>query len=155
MKKQQILGALLAGAMSVSLLTAAPVDAKPDGPWRAHAQERSAMHGPMMDRLFDKLNLTPEQKDKIKELRKQGHEKTKAQREQLMAKQRELHQMVRSAKATREQAIAKQREVNTLQNQLAESRMQTWFDMRAVLTPDQLKQLEELKPKKGEKPRKR
>jgi len=155
MRKQQILGALLAGAMSLSALTAAPALAQPDGP-RTHAvHAKGGPHGAMMDRMFDRLNLTDEQKEKIKTLRQQGQERTKAQREQLMTKRRELNELVRSANSSREQAIAKQREVNTLQNQLAEARMNTWFDMRAVLTPEQLSQLEQLKPQRGGKQRKR
>lgn len=151
MRKQKFLGALLAGAMSLSALAAAPALAAPDGHrgHTAHAKG-AAPHGAMMDRMFDKLNLSAEQREKIKTLRQQGQERTKTQREQLMTKRRELNQLVRSASATREQAIAKQHEVNALQNQLADARMNTWFDMRAVLTPEQLKEFEQLKSRRGE-----
>ncbi len=148
MKKQTFLGVLLAGAMSLSAL-AAPALAMPEGP-RAHVAHAKGGGGGQgaMDRMFDRLNLSAEQREKIKTLRQQRHEQTKTQREQLMTKRKELHQLVRSASATREQAIAKQREVNVLQNQLSEARMGTWFDMRAVLTPEQREQFEQLKPQK-------
>ena len=153
MMKQKFLGALLAGAMSLSALAAAPALAAPDG-HRGHAvhAKDGAPHG-KMDRMFDKLNLSAEQREKIKTLRQQGQERMKTQHQQLMAKRRELNELVRSAGSTREQAIAKQREVNAIQNQVAEARMNTWFDMRAVLTPEQLKQFEQLKPQKGERKR--
>ncbi|MNK62769.1 periplasmic protein [compost metagenome] len=153
MKKQKVLGLLMAGAMSLSALSAAPALAQADG-HRGHVAHakgmQDGMHGPM-DKMFDKLNLTAEQREKIKTLRQQGQERNKAQREQLMTKRKELHQLVRSASSTREQAIAKQREVNALQDQLAEARLNAWFEMRAVLTPEQLKQLEQFKPQRGEK----
>jgi Spy/CpxP family protein refolding chaperone len=150
MRKQKVLGLLMAGAMSLSALSAAPALAQPDGHRShvAHAKaEKKGSHG-AMDKMFDRLNLTPEQREKIKSLRQQSQERTKTQRQQLMTKRKELHQLVRSSSSTREQAIAKQRELNVLQDQLAEARLNTWFDMRAVLTPEQLKQFDELKPQK-------
>ena len=153
MKKQKVLGLLMAGAMSLSALSAVPALAQADGPRGhvAHAKGmKDGMHGPM-DKMFDKLNLTAEQREKIKTIRQQGQERNKTQREQLMTKRKELHQLVRSASSTREQTIATQREVNALQDQLAEARLNAWFEMRAVLTPEQLKQLSQLKPQRGEK----
>lgn len=145
---QRLLSMLLAGAMSLSVGMAAPAFAQPDGA-RAHAAGKySGPHGPSMEKMFEKLNLSSEQREKIKTIRQQGQERTKAQREQLMTKRKELHELVRSASSTRDQAIAKQREVNTLQNQLSEARMSAWFEMRDVLTPEQRKQLSELKPQK-------
>jgi len=156
MKKQKVLGLLMAGAMSLSALSAAPAFAQADAP-RGHAAHakgmKKGMHDGMhgaMESMFDKLNLTAEQREKIKTLRQQGQERTKAQREQLVTKRKELHELVRSAGSTREQAIAKQREVNALQDQLSEVRLSTWFEMRAVLTPEQVKQLSELKPQRGD-----
>lgn len=149
MKKQKFLGAMMAGAMAFSALAAAPAFAASDAPRHsvAHAKRMPAGGHGSVDKMFQRLNLTDEQREAIKTLRKESQARTKAQREQLMTKRRELHQMVRSSSATKEQAIAKQREVNVLQNQLAEARMAAWFDMRAVLTPEQLKQFEQLKPK--------
>ncbi len=154
-RKQKFLGALLAGAMSLSALAAAPALAQPDAHRGRAAHDMSAAPHGKMDRMFDKLNLSAEQREKIKTLRQQGQERMKPQHQQLMAKRRELHELVRSAGSTREQAIAKQREVSAIQNQVAEARMNTWFDMRAVLTPEQLKQFEQLKPQRGEKKRQR
>lgn len=153
MKSAKLLGILLAGAMSMATLAAAPADARPDGPGRmGHAAKmHDGDRGPMMESMFEKLNLTTEQREKIKTIRQQGQDKTKAQREQLQAKRTELYQLVRSANSTKDQALAKQREVNALQNQLAEARIASWFEMRAVLTPEQLKQFEEMKPKRQRK----
>ena len=149
MRKQKVLGLLMAGAMSLSALSAAPALAQPDGPRShvAHAKAEKGAHG-AMDKMFDRLNLTPEQREKIKTLRQQNQERNKAQRAQLMTKRKELHQLVRSSSSSREQAIAKQREINGLQDQLAEARLNAWFDMRALLTPEQLSQFDELKPQK-------
>ncbi len=154
MTKQHVLGALLAGAMGMSVLLP-PAPALARGQWAHAGQMRGGSHagehGPMMESMFERLNLSAEQRDKIKSLRRQGQERTKAQREQLNAKRQELHQLVRSVGASRDQAIAKQREVNALQNQLSEARMTSWFDMRAVLTPEQLAQLAQLDPRKRQR----
>ena len=121
---------------------ALPVMAAPGGPGPGHHRDMAANH---MNRMFDKLNLTADQKTKLQAIRTKSREANKAQHEAMGKKWQELSQLMRSATATRDQALAKQREINALQAQLAESRVSTWFEMRAVLTADQLKQLETMK----------
>lgn len=122
---------------------ALPVMAAPGG--GEHAPGGPGMAEHHMNRMFDKLNLTADQKTKLQAIRTKSRDANKAQHEAMGKKWQELSQLMRSATATREQALAKQREINALQAQLAESRVATWFEMRAVLTADQLKQLETMK----------
>lgn len=143
-----LMGMLMAGAMTLTVLGATPAIAAPQGGGPRGGMHAGAPHDMMPERIFKQLNLTPEQRGKIETIRAQGQERTRAQREQLMTRRQELHQLIRSASATRDQALAKQREVNALQNQLAEARVSTWFEMRAVLTPEQLSQLESAKMQK-------
>lgn len=131
-------------AMTLGLAAVAPqVDAKP-----AHGGHRMEAPGPQVERLFQQLNLTDAQKQQIKAIRERNMQAAKPVRESLRAKQKELTTLIKKADANKDQAIAKQREINALNNQLAESRLNSWFEARAVLTPDQLKKLETLQPRK-------
>lgn len=147
-----LMGLLMVGAMTLTVLGATPAIAAPQGGgWGGgggRGMHAGAQHDVMPERFMKQLNLTPEQRGKIETIRAKAQEQHRAQREQLMTRRQELHQLVRSASATRDQALAKQREVNALQNQLAEARIATWFEMRGVLTPEQLKQLESMKTQK-------
>lgn len=119
---------------------ALPAMADPEGGDRGPG--RAEHH---MNRLFDRLHLTAEQKQKLQAIRTRERENKRAQHQALGKKWQELSALMRSASSTREQALAKQREINQLQAQLAESRVSTWFEMRAVLTPEQLKELATIK----------
>lgn len=124
-------------ALAALLAVAPPALADPPEP-------REKLHdGPMMH-LFGQLKLSAEQRTKIEAIRERSKDQTKGQREELMRKRKELFELIRSAKSTREQAVAKQREVDALQTRLAEGRLAAWYESRAVLTPDQLAQLEKL-----------
>ncbi len=94
--------------------------------------------------LMDQLKLTPEQRGKVETIRARNMEQTMALRDELGKKRGELFVLVRSAKSTRDQAIAKQREVDALHARLSEARLTAWFEARAVLTAEQLAQLEKL-----------
>lgn len=97
-----------------------------------------------MDRLMDQLKLTPEQRGKIETIRARHKEQARPVHQELRKKREELSALVRGAKATRDQAIAKQREVDALHAKLSEARLAAWFEARAVLTPQQLAELEKL-----------
>lgn len=150
----------MAALALAALLAAVPAPALADpGPGRpgmpgvaAEGVEGwSMMADRHMQRLMETLKLTPEQRGKIETIRARHMEQTKAAREELHRKRRELFELVRSAKATREQAVAKQREVDGLQARLAEARLGAWFEGRAVLTAEQLAQLEKLPMGRGGK----
>ena len=132
----------------LAAFTFAPAEAlaKPHGP--AMADRGADAWAPIADRhmhrLMDQLKLTPEQRGKIETIRALNKEQTRPLREDQRKKRLELFALVRGAKATREQAIAKQREIDALHARLSESRLAAWFEARAVLTPEQLAQLEKL-----------
>lgn len=132
--------------MVVAAPAAAPAFADPgpggEGMHQAHADRH-------MNRMFDRLNLTADQKSRLQAAKTRQRDAHKAQREALGKKWQELSALMRSASATKDQAIAKQREINQIHAQLAEARVAAWFEMRAILTPEQLKQLETLKQERG------
>lgn len=142
----------------VAALALAPAPALADPGGRGMGGDGWAMMADKhMDRLMDQLKLTPEQRGKVETIRARHKEQAKPLHEELRKKRQELFALVRGAKATRDQAIAKQREVDALHARLSESRLAAWFEARAVLTAQQLAELEKLpagkKDWKGKGPR--
>ncbi len=99
-----------------------------------------------INRIFARLDLSAEQRGKVEAIRTRHVETTRAKQQELATKQRELAKLITSASATRDQALGKQREVDALQAELHNARVSAWFEARAVLTPEQLKQLGSVKP---------
>lgn len=144
----------LPAALIMAALASAPALADP-GPAQAHNRAMSREHGRMqgaqgaaeaMDRLFDQLGLTADQRTKLKALRDQNKTANAEARKTLMDKHQALFKLIRQKSATESQALALQHEIAGLQSQLAESRIKAWFAARALLTADQLAKLETLQP---------
>lgn len=112
---------------------------------------RGAWHGQGMrggfggDRLFARLNLTDDQKAKIKQTRQSFMESNKPLLDQLKSKRQELRQA--SEGGTFNEALATQKltEMAGLQAKLMGARIQLRQQMLSVLTPEQKTQLDQLK----------
>jgi protein CpxP len=112
---------------------------------------RGGWHGKGMrdgfggDRLFARLNLTDDQKAKIKQTRQSFMESNKPLFDQLKAKREELRQA--SEGGTFNEALATQKltEMAGLQAKLMGARIQLRQQMLSVLTPEQKTQLDQLK----------
>lgn len=92
------------------------------------------------------LNLSPEQKQKIQDMRKQVAPKTRELRQQLNAKRLELRDMMFEASAGDDQVRAKRKEVRQLQDKVEDMQINDFLGIRSVLTPDQRLKLTDLKP---------
>lgn len=92
------------------------------------------------------LNLSPEQKQKIQEMRGQIAPKTRELRKQLASKRAELRDMMFEANAGDDQVRAKRKEVRQLQDKIEEMQLNDFLGIRAVLTADQRLKLSDLKP---------
>jgi periplasmic protein CpxP/Spy len=113
---------------------------------------RHAWHGDGMarghrggDALFSRLNLTDDQKAKLKEMRQSFGSTNKPLMEQLRAKRQELRRA--SEGGTFNEALATQKltEMAGLQAKLMGARFQLHQQMLTVLTPEQKTQLDQLK----------
>jgi len=111
------------------------------GAWHGEGMKRGGFGG---DRLFARLNLTDDQKAKIKQTRQSFMESNKPLRDQLKAKRQELRQA--SEGGTFNEALATQKltEMAGLQAKLMGARIQLRQQMLSVLTPEQKTQLEQL-----------
>ena len=112
-------------------------------------QGRHAWHGEGMKRgggaLFSRLNLTDDQKAKLKEMRESFGSTNKPLMEQLRAKRQELRQANEGGTFNEALATQKLTEMAGLQAKLMGARFQLHQQMLAVLTPEQKIQLDQLK----------
>jgi len=87
------------------------------------------------------LDLTPEQTQKIQELRQSYLNEVAPLQNQMFSKRAELRMLWAEAAPNQGKIAAKQREVLELENQLREKATQHQFAMRNILTPEQQAQL--------------
>jgi len=114
--------------------------------------------GGMRGGLFSKLNLTDDQKAKIKQIHESFAERNKPLREQLRAKRQELRQA--SEGGTFNEALATQKltEMAGLQAKMMGEEFRLHQETLSVLTAEQKAQLDQakaqFKAREGERPRK-
>ena len=99
------------------------------------------------------LNLSPEQKEKVKELRNRYRSETRDLKYDLAAKRLEMRKLFTDPKMEEAPLLAKQKEVNTLRQQLIEKKSQMKMEWRKILTPEQIAKLDRIQHKHGAKAR--
>jgi Spy/CpxP family protein refolding chaperone len=87
------------------------------------------------------MNLSAEQSVKIQELRNSFFKDTTSLRTEIFRKDQELDALMLEPSAELEKAKKLQDEISGMQTQMEQKRLQAEFEVRKVLTPDQLKQL--------------
>src|ERR1041385_7821624 len=134
-----VLVASIAVAQSVKTDTQ---DGKGRRAWHGEGMKRWSRHG---GALFSRLNLTDDQKAKLKEMRQSFGSTNKPLMDQLRAKRQELRQA--SEGGTFNEALATQKltEMAGLQARLMGARFQLHQQELSVLTPEQKIQLDQLK----------
>ena len=116
------------------------------GDWqRGRGERKNHGWGGMRGAFLQKLNLTDDQKAKIKQIRESSAESNKALREQLRSKHQELRQA--SEGGTFNEALATQKltEMAGLQAKMMGEQFKLHQEMLSVLTTEQKAQLEQAK----------
>lgn len=172
LKTLAIATALTAVALAGSIAVAQSVQTdqnqnKAPREWRGRGRGQKGaggmmgLGGMMGGRLFSQLNLTDDQKAKIKQIHQTFAESNKPLREQLHAKRQELRQT--SEGGTFNEALTSQKltEMASLQAKLMGERHKLHQEVLSVLTAEQKAQLEQAKaefktrranrPKRGER----
>lgn len=103
------------------------------------------------EEFFKDLNLTAEQKEKLKARREAGMQQSKAVREQLKVKMQALHEEIAKPGTTRESVNGLIGEINALKAQMFSQRIDGIFTTKQVLTPEQFTKMEEKHKKWMEK----
>lgn len=93
--------------------------------------------------FMKELNLTPEQKEKLKAQREAGKESRKAVREQLKTKMQALHEAIAKPGATRAGVDGLVGEVNALKGQMFSQKIDGLFAMKEILTSEQFAKMQE------------
>ncbi|MCX6997530.1 MAG: Spy/CpxP family protein refolding chaperone [Kiritimatiellaeota bacterium] len=101
------------------------------------------MHNPGQDLLglFHQLNLTPEQKEKIKQIFEQKKEQNKSVRESVQTLRQQLMEQMGSDNPDPEKIRALHRQIAEVEGNLAASRAEGLKEIKALLTPEQAAQL--------------
>ena len=141
------IASLSAVALATSIAVAQSVktdQANPQGrrhEWRGQGMKR----GFHRDGAFNRLNLTDDQKAKMKQIRESFEERNKGLMAELKAKRQELRQA--SEGGTFNEALASQKLTETagLQAKLMGERFKLHQEMLTVLTAEQKTQLEQMK----------
>lgn len=103
------------------------------------------------EEFFKDLNLTAEQKEKLKAQREADKENFKAVGEQLKVKMQALHEEIAKPGTTRESVNGLIGEINALKAQMFSQRIDGIFTTKQVLTPEQFTKMEEKHKKWMEK----
>src|SRR2546423_8410240 len=101
--------------------------------------ERGGMHGMM----FQGLNLTDDQKARMKQISESFRERTQSLRDELRAKRQELRKANEGGTFNESVASQKLQESASLQAKLMGEQFKLRQEMLSVLTPEQKKQLEQ------------
>jgi Spy/CpxP family protein refolding chaperone len=149
--KTLAIATLSAIALATSIAVAQSVSTGQDnaqGPkkeWQGRGERREHGWGGMQGGAFRQLNLTDDQKAKLKQIHESFAMQNKPLREQLHAKRQELHQA--SEGGTFNEALATQKltDMASLEAKLMGEEFKMHQDMLSVLTAEQKAQLEQSK----------
>ena len=157
--------ALTATAVAGSIVVAQSVTPNQDNnqqqgrEWRRGGRRGDRQHGfggMRGNRLFSQLNLTEDQKAKVKQLHESFGERNKPLREELRAKRQELQQARQGDTFNESLATQKLTEIAAIEAKLMGEQFKLHQEMMTILTPEQKTQLEQakaqFKAKRGNKP---
>ena len=116
--------------------------------WRGRGRGKHGNHGGGRMRggaFFHQLNLTEDQKTKLKQIRESFAERNKPLREELRAKRQELRQANQGGTFNEALATQKLTEMAGLQAKMMSEQVRLHQEMLSVLTPEQKTQLEQQK----------
>lgn len=101
-----------------------------------------------MDNMMKEIGITPEQKQKLDAIKEESRSKSEPVLKCLMEKKRAQMQYLMTPQANKDQALAQEKEISRLQEQLAEIRINSIFEMKNVLTPEQQQKFAEIQQKR-------
>ena len=110
-----------------------------------HAGRRGGFDGMRGNRLFSQLNLTEDQKTKVKQIHESFAERNKPLHEQIHAKRQELRQAEQGGTFNESLAAQKLSEIAVIEAKLMGERFKLQQEVMTVLTPEQKTQLEQLR----------
>jgi len=116
--------------------------AAPPGPGQAGPQGFQKHHG--FHRFGPRLNLTEEQKGKMKELRKTFWADTHDLRYDIKMKRVEVQKLFTDPKTDDATLLGKEKELNALKLQLMDKKAEMKVEWRKILNPEQIRMLDRI-----------
>ena len=107
-----------------------------------------------MKQIFQKLNLSTEQQERIKAIREESKQSNSSLRQEMRQAREEMGKLM--ASDTNDDELKQQHEkIQTLKQQLGTQRFETMLKIRQVLTPEQRTEMAELKQQRWQNRRER
>ena len=132
---------------------APPVPPQMQGPWGQggpHPQMQGPWsQGPARHGFGAFLNLTQEQKDRMKELRSRFSADTHDLKYDIRLKHLEMKKLFTDPKTDDQTLLAKQKELSALVLKLMDKKAQMKIEWRKILTPEQLQKLDRMPKGRG------
>lgn len=97
-----------------------------------------------MERILKKMDLSPEQKEKLKAHRKAHREEARKLREEARQKREELRQELENPDMSMERVKAVHSQLKGIQGRMADQRLNGILAVRQILTPAQFKRFHEI-----------
>ncbi len=146
--KPHIFGLMLLAGIFTASMAAAQEMPPPEhmGQHEPGAKDRTAM----TEKIEKELGLSPEQKTQMEAIRTEFEGKQKAARTELKTKKDALKNLLDSEKPDRAKVDTLAAEINTLEGATMRTHIDHLFKVRAILTPEQFKKLEEFHKKHRE-----
>ncbi|MEG4803873.1 Spy/CpxP family protein refolding chaperone [Microcoleus sp. ARI1-B5] len=127
--------------LTLGSATAATAVSNPVEPQTIAQNQRPNRPGGKEGRMFDRLNLSADQKQKMQAVRDRYKDQVSQRMQAIRQAREELETMMSGTTATASQIRDKHRQMMGLRQQLEEVQFETTLAMRDVLTPEQRSQL--------------
>ena len=119
-----------------------------DAPMMRHHRRAMRMHGERgqgmsMHRRFAKLDLTEQQRDKMREIHDAAERKSIQRNADLQVARLDLHKLMRADSPNAQAVNAQIDKMAKLRAEAMKSHYETYLQARALLTPEQLQKLKE------------
>jgi Spy/CpxP family protein refolding chaperone len=110
------------------------------------AQPKEKFKKDFHENMFEKLNLTDQQKDKISDLKSKNEKEMIDLNAELKKKMVDMKDLRKNPNLTRAELVSAVKELNGIKDQVAVARANHKMDLYEVLTPEQKKIWQENKP---------
>lgn len=135
---------LLVATLFLALATAVFAAPPDPGPKDRSEMRGAGDHPAAIQKFAAYLNLTPEQRDKMKEIGNRFWDDTRDLRYQIRFRRLEMKRLFTDPKTDEQALIAKQNELQSLVFKLMQRKGQMKIEWRRVLTPEQIRKLDRM-----------
>lgn len=97
-----------------------------------------------MKKIFQQLNLSSEQQERIKAIRQESKESNSSLHQEMMQAKEEMNKLMATSNTSDSELRQQHEKIQSLKQQLGNKRFETMLKIRQVLTPEQRTKMAEL-----------